>query len=161
MSTVQLAIQNHRYASALSDLLSKDGSHQVLFVEKPDLGLEGIIVVDGIRTENLAFFEAQPERFVVITRKDAGLLARVWDAGVRHVVFEEDSPSTALLAVIAAELRISKPNDRKSLRAAAIPASALEKRFRTKLPELPILQPSRKERAFCRSGLLPASRFIK
>src|SRR5690349_8049897 len=105
MSTVQLAIRNQRYATALADLLRRDGSHQVVIAETPDLGVAGIIVVDGSKTESLNLFEAQPDRFVVITRRDAGLLARVWDAGVRHVVFEEDAPSLAMLAVIAAELR--------------------------------------------------------
>jgi len=110
MSTVQLTIRNQRYAATLANLLQRDGSHQVVFAEKPDLKVDGIIVLDGNKTENLVLFEAQPERFVVITRKDAGLLARVWDAGVRHVVFEEDSPSLAMLAVIAAELRGSTTN---------------------------------------------------
>jgi hypothetical protein len=105
MSTVQLAIRNQRYAAAVADLLQRDGSHQVVLADAPDLKVDGIIVVDGSKEDNLQLFEAQPERFVVITRKDAGLLARVWDAGVRHVVFEEDSPSLAMLAVIAAELR--------------------------------------------------------
>jgi hypothetical protein len=105
MPTVQLAIRNRRYAAALAELLERDGSHKVVLVEAPDLKVDGIIALDGDKTENLLLFEAQPERFVVITRKDAGLLAQVWDAGVRHVVFEEDSPSLAMLAVIAAELR--------------------------------------------------------
>jgi hypothetical protein len=105
MSTVQLAIRNQGYAAALAELLRRDGSHRVVLAETPDLKVDGIIALDGDKTENLLLFEAQPERFVVITRKDAGLLARVWNAGVRHVVFEDDSPSLAMLAVIAAELR--------------------------------------------------------
>jgi hypothetical protein len=109
MSTVQLAIRNQRYAAALADLLHRDGEHEVVFVDRPDLGVDGIMVVDGNRAENLLLFEQQPQRFVVIARKDAELLSRVWDAGVRHVVFEEDSPATALLAVIAAELRAPRP----------------------------------------------------
>jgi hypothetical protein len=105
MPTVQLAIRNRRYAAALAELLQRDGLHTVVLVEAPDLKVDGIIALDGDKTENLLLFETQPERFVVITRKDAGLLTQVWDAGVRHVVFEEDSPSLAMLAVIAAELR--------------------------------------------------------
>ena len=105
MSTVQLAIRNQRYAAALADLLQRDGSHRVVLAQEPDLKVDGIIVLDGNKTENLMLFEAQPERFVIITRKDDCLLTRVWDAGVRHVVFEEDAPSLAMLAVIAAELR--------------------------------------------------------
>jgi hypothetical protein len=116
MSTVQLAIRNRSYAAALAELLQRDGSHKVVLAETPDLNVDGIIALDGDKTENLLLFEAQPERFVVITRKDAGLLAQVWDAGVRHVVFEEDSPALAMLAVIAAELRGSSTVKKTSSR---------------------------------------------
>lgn len=119
MSSVQLAIHNNRYAAALGDLLKRDGSHQVAFVERPDLNSGGIIVMDGNKPENLLLFEAQPERFVVIAHKDAALLSRIWDAGVRHVVFEEDSPTTALLAVIAAELRAPHARDDQRIPAGA------------------------------------------
>src|ERR1700683_3179570 len=101
MSTVQLAIHDQEYSAALADLLCRDGLHEVVFVDHPDLGVDGIIVVDGHRAENLALFEAQPERFVVIAQQDADLLSSIWDAGIRHVVFEQDSAATALLAVIA------------------------------------------------------------
>jgi len=105
MPSVQLAVRDRRYAAALADLLRKDGSHDVVFVDSPRLAVDGVIVADGGLPENLLLFEAEPERFVVIIRKDAGILSGVWDAGVRHVVFEGDSPVTAFLAVIAAELR--------------------------------------------------------
>jgi hypothetical protein len=108
MTTVQIAIHNQPYAARLADLLKKDGSRVVAVVDGPNPDAEGIIVMDGSTPENLLLFEAQPERFVVIARKDAALLSRIWDAGVRHVVFEEDSPATALLAVIAAELRMPR-----------------------------------------------------
>ena len=106
MTTVQLAIHNERYAATLADLLRQDGSRRVSIVEKPNPKVEGVMVLDGNRPENLLIFEAQPERCVVIARKDASLLSKIWDAGVRHVVFEADTPATALLAVIAAELRL-------------------------------------------------------
>jgi hypothetical protein len=111
MSTVQLAIRNQRYAAALADLLRKDDEHEVVFVDRPDLSVDGVMVVDGDRAENLLLFEQEPDRFVVITYKDANMLGRVWDAGVRHVVFQEDSPATALLAIIAAELRSPRPRN--------------------------------------------------
>jgi hypothetical protein len=105
MLLVQLSIQDRKYATALAELLRADGSHKVVCTDSPDLGLDGVVVVDASRSESLVLFASRPERFVVIARKDAGLLSRVWEAGVRHVVFEEDGPSTTLLAVIAAELR--------------------------------------------------------
>jgi hypothetical protein len=130
MSTVQLAIRNQRYAAVLAELLQRDGSHRVVLAETPDLKVDGVIVLDGNKAENLLLFEAHPERFVVITRKDAGLLARVWDAGVRHVVFEEDAPSLAMLAVIAAELRDSST--------AKKPTSSSGLSQKRLLPEFPV-----------------------
>src|SRR5271168_624221 len=105
MLLVQLSIQDRKYATALAELLRADGSHNVVCTDSPDLGLDGVVVVDASRTESLQLFASRPERFVVIASQDAGLLSRVWEAGVRHVVFEEDGLSTMLLAVIAAELR--------------------------------------------------------
>jgi hypothetical protein len=43
---------------------------------------------------------------VFMTRKGTESLSRVWDAGIRHVVFAGDPPNTAQLAIIAAELRL-------------------------------------------------------
>lgn len=111
MSTVQVAVRDRQYAAALADLLRQDGSREALIVDTPRLGVDGIIVVDGGRPDNPFLFDAQPERFVVITRKDAGILSSFWDAGIRHVVFEGDPPATAFLAVVAAELRNPQPQD--------------------------------------------------
>ena len=108
MTTVQLAIHNSDYAQSLRNLLLRDGTHRVLLVDKPDLNLEGVVVIEANGFENFSLLNSQPERFVLITRKGTDHLARIWDAGVRHVVFEEDSPNTAQLAVIAAEMRIPK-----------------------------------------------------
>ena len=110
MKTIQMALKDGEYADALRNLLVRDGTHRVYLVEQPDLRLDGVIVVDGNRAESLSLLDGEPERFVVITRKGSDHLARIWDAGVRHVVFEGDSPSTAHLAIIAAELRLPKAN---------------------------------------------------
>ena len=108
MTTVQLAIHNSDYAQSLRNLLLRDGTHRVLLVDKPDLNVEGVVVLEANGFENFPLLNSQPERFVLITRKGTDHLTRIWDAGVRHVVFEEDSPNTAQLAVIAAELRIPR-----------------------------------------------------
>lgn len=112
MTTVQLAIPDSAYAQSLRNLLARDGAHRVLLVEKPDLSLNGVVVVDGSRLDDLSLPGSQPERFVVITRKGADHLTKAWETGVRHVVFEEDSVNTGQLAVMAAELRLPKgPGD--------------------------------------------------
>jgi|SRR5579871_1420414 len=108
MTIVQLAIHDSEYAQALRNLLLRDGTHRVLLVERPDLKTSGVIVTESDRVQDLSLLGDEPERFVVITHKSQDHLMRIWEAGVRHVVFEEDSPTTAQLAVIAAELRIPK-----------------------------------------------------
>jgi len=109
MTTVQLSIHDAEYAQSLRNLLLRDGTQRVLVVDKPDLKVQGVVVVDSGSCADLSVFGSVAERFVVITRKGEDHLTRIWEAGVRHVVFEEDSPTTAQLAVIAAELRIPKP----------------------------------------------------
>ena len=106
MKTVQLALENTEYAHSLRDLLLRDGTHRVYLVDRPDLRLDGIVMIDGDRTSNLSVLDSEPERFVVVTHKESDALARIWDAGVRHVLFAGDSPKTAQLAIIAAEMRI-------------------------------------------------------
>jgi hypothetical protein len=106
MKTVQLAIENREYAQSLRDLLSRDGTHRVYVVDEPDLRLDGIVMIDGDGTGNMSMLDSAPERFVVITHKGSDSLSRIWDAGVRHVLFDGDPPNTAQLAIIAAELRL-------------------------------------------------------
>lgn len=106
MKTVQLALENVEYAQSLRDLLLRDGNHRVYLVEQPDLRLDGIVMVDGDRYCNLDTSDSQPERFVVMAHKGSDSLSRIWDAGVRHVLFDGDPPNTAQLAIIAAELRL-------------------------------------------------------
>jgi hypothetical protein len=106
MKNVQLAIRDSAYAESLRRLLLRDGTHHVHMVERPNLGLDGVVVIDDNRFQLLPAVDSEPERFVLITRKGADNLSRVWNAGIRHVVFEEDSPNTAQLAIIAAELRL-------------------------------------------------------
>jgi len=106
MKTVQLALRDPDYAQALRNLLLRDGNHRVYVVEEADLRLDGVVVTDAVGTGHLPMLQKAPERFVVLTRKGSDQLSMIWDAGVRHVVFEGDSPNTAQLAVIAAELRL-------------------------------------------------------
>src|SRR6266849_4826732 len=101
MKTIQLAIRDSEYAQSLRNSLLRDGTHRVYLVDQPDLRIDGVVVIDGSKLDGIAPYKEQPERFVVITRKGTDSLSRLWDAGIRHVVFEGDSPSTAQLAIIA------------------------------------------------------------
>jgi len=106
MKTVQLAIGDSEYVLSLRDSLLRDGRHQVYLVDQPDMRIDGVVVIDGNKLDNLAPCGEQVERLVVITRNGSDSLSRLWNAGIRHVVFEGDSPHTAQLAIIAAELRL-------------------------------------------------------
>ena len=87
----------------------RDGIHRVEVVERPDLLEDGVVMIDEKRFETLSRVQLEtPERFVVMTRMGNDHLLRVWEAGIRHVVFEEDPPKTAQLAIIAAEMRLPR-----------------------------------------------------
>ena len=51
---------------------------------------------------------------VELRDRTGSISARLWNAGIRHVVFEGDSPNTAQLAIIAAELRLPNAGPRAS-----------------------------------------------
>lgn len=112
METVQVTLNDTRYASALRDLLERNGTRQVRCVEVPDPKQAGVIVVDSEGLGRLPIPLLNPERVVLITRNDPEHLAKAWNAGIRSVVFNEDPLSTAVLAIMAAELRTGKPEPR-------------------------------------------------
>lgn len=114
MTTVQVAIRDADYAQTICNLLRREGRYSILVVDEPDLTLEGVVVLDCEHLESLALAGEAPERFVLVTRKDPDKLAQLWNAGIRHVVFEEDSPNTAQLAVSAAELRQPRPSSSRA-----------------------------------------------
>jgi hypothetical protein len=107
MKTVQLAIPDSKYVQTLKNLLLRDGAHNVRLVERPDLAVDGVVVIDANNPENLSLLETNPDRFVVIARKGTDNLSTIWNAGATHVVFEKDSPTTSQLSIIAAELRLA------------------------------------------------------
>jgi len=109
METVQLTIRDARYAAALHELLERNGTVQVRCVEAPDPAEGGVIVVDAESLDRLPSALIDPERVVLITHNDPQHLAQAWNAGIRSVVFSEDPLSTAVLAIMAAELRAAKP----------------------------------------------------
>lgn len=137
MKTVQLAIHDSDYAQLLRNLLLRDGMHRVYLVDRPDLRMDGVIVIDESGFQNLTLHDSEPDRFVVITRKGTDHLARVWDAGIRHVVFEEDPANTAQLAIIAAELRL--PRVAGAARTAKPLESPAVKHHSIVPPQLPVL----------------------
>ncbi len=108
METIQLAIANASYAASLRDLLARNATWKVLSVDVPDSHLEGVIVVDSAALDRFPSQIVNPERVVLITPNDPQHLARAWEAGIVSVVSDHDPMSTAMLAIMAARLRVGK-----------------------------------------------------
>ena len=106
MKTVQVAIRDSEHAYSLRELLLRDGVHQVHLVERPNLAIAGVIVVDLDHLERSGALAGGRERLVVMASKANRDLARVWKAGIRHVVFQGDAPRTVRVAVLATELSL-------------------------------------------------------
>lgn len=106
MKTVQLAIQDPEYAGSIRDLLVQDGAHQVQVVETPDMAQAGVIVMDATQLPRLTMPPKEQERLVVMVRKERDDLSKIWNAGVRHVVFHGDPPQNARVMVLGVELNL-------------------------------------------------------
>jgi len=111
MQTVQLAITDGEYASAVRDALSHTCAWHVESVDRPDQTQHCVMVLDQLALERLPLPLANPERIVLVVHKDPQLLAQAWEAGIVSVVSEEDPINTVLLAIMAAGLRVDKSRD--------------------------------------------------
>jgi hypothetical protein len=108
MQTVQFALADAGYATALRDALVRSGPWRVEPAQNPDPDAECVMVMDEDAFYRLPLPLAFPERVVLITRKDRQQLSRAWDAGIVSVVSVDDTPNTVLLAIMAAALRSPK-----------------------------------------------------
>ena len=111
MQTVQLSIGDIQYAATVREALSRSCAWHVEAVEHPDLSLHSVMVLDEQAFARLPLPLSNPERVVVVTRREPQapqFLAEAWDAGIVSVVSEEDPLSTVLLAIMAAALRVEK-----------------------------------------------------
>ena len=128
MDTVQVAITNTAYANSIRDLLIRNGAFKVLFVDRPELNRDGVMVLDSEHLELLPSPLPDPERIVLIARNDPQSLTRAWEAGVNSVVYEKDPLNTAVLAILSARLRITKPKRLDYTAAPETPQSAWSER---------------------------------
>jgi len=108
MHTVQFALADAVYSSALRDALVRCGPWNVVRVEDPDPSQMCVVVMDEDAFNRSRLPLSHPERVVLITRKDPQHLSRAWDAGIVSVVSVDDAPNTVLLAIMAAALRVPK-----------------------------------------------------
>jgi hypothetical protein len=115
LHTVQLALADGAYASALREALCRSCAWHVESVARPKAEGSCVLVLDEAAFGLLPLPPSHPERIVLITRQDPQLLAQAWDAGLVSVLSERDSMSTVLLAIMAAALRVANPNRAGSL----------------------------------------------
>ena len=108
MQSVQFALADAVYSSALREALVRSGPWHVVRVEDPEPSQMCVIVMDEDAFNRLLLPLSHPERVVLITRKDPQHLSRAWDAGIVSVVSVDDAPNTVLLAIMAAALRVPK-----------------------------------------------------
>lgn len=108
MDQIQVAITDAPYAAALRELLECNGGCEVLCVDRPDPRRGGVMVLDPDHLDLLPRPIPNPQRVVLIARKDSGDLARAWEAGVNSVITDKDPLNTAVLAILAARLRAAK-----------------------------------------------------
>jgi len=108
LQTVQLAITDGAYLAAVREALCRSCAWHVESVAKPDPAKACVLVLDEAAFESLPLPLSNPERIVLITRKDPQLLAQAWEAGIVSVVSANDPMSTVLLAIMAAALRVAK-----------------------------------------------------
>lgn len=109
MQTIQLAIMDAAYEMALRDALVRSGPWHVECVETPRPGDRCVLVLDEACLNRVPLPLPYPERVVLLTRKDPANLSHAWEAGIVSLVSPADPPSTVLLAIMAAALRVPKP----------------------------------------------------
>lgn len=108
MQTVQLSISDGRFQGTVREALVRNCAWHVECVERPDPSQPCVLVLDEAAFAQLPLPLSNPERVVLVTRKDPQLLAEAWDAGIVSVVSADDPSSTVLLAIMAAALRVAK-----------------------------------------------------
>ncbi len=109
MQTVQLAISDPAYLAALRDALCHSCAWKVEPVDHPEASHNCVLALDEQAFERLPLPLANPERVVLIARKDTHqLMAQAWEAGIVSVVHTDDPLDTVLLAIMAAALRVAK-----------------------------------------------------
>ncbi|HLY16462.1 MAG TPA: hypothetical protein VKR61_04530 [Bryobacteraceae bacterium] len=115
MQTVQLAIADSAYEAALREALVRSGPWHVECVAGPRPDERCVLVMDEANLGRLTLPVPYPERIVLLTRKDPAHLSYAWDAGIVSLVSPDDLPGTVLLAIMAAALRVPKPQTVVSL----------------------------------------------
>ena len=115
MQAVQLSIADRRYEVSIREALARSCAWHIESAAGPDFAPECVLVLDEAAFARLPLPLLNPERVVLITRKDPKALAEAWDAGIVSVVSETDPVSTVLLAIMAAALRVAKSSSLRGI----------------------------------------------
>lgn len=112
VQTVQLAISDGAFSAAVREALSRTCAWHVESVEVPDPSHNCVLVLDEPAFERISLSLTNPERVVLVTRKDTHeMMAQAWEAGIVSVISADDPINTVLLAIMAAALRVAKSHD--------------------------------------------------
>jgi len=131
--TVQLSIADPVFAAAVREALGHTCAWHVESMERPDPSRHCVMVLDETGLAGLPLPLFNPERIVLVSRKNAEMLAEAWEAGIVSVVSDRDPISTVLLAIMAAGLRVDKPSAISPSTGGEIaPISARNRAFRPK-----------------------------
>jgi hypothetical protein len=107
MKTVQVAIPDPLYADSVRNVLIQDVRHQVHVVDRPNFDLPGLIIVDAMCVNSLPAVAQEHKRLLVVADKQRDDLTKLWDAGVRHVLFYDDPPQWLNMFVLGIELSLA------------------------------------------------------
>jgi hypothetical protein len=108
MQTIQLVLSDASFARKLKQLLSENGNWPVTIKDVPSFHKGDVVVLDEKVLAALAFAPDFPDRVVLVTRNEPGILSHAWDLGIRSVVYDTDTPGTILLGIMSAWLRLPK-----------------------------------------------------
>jgi hypothetical protein len=112
VQTVQLAISDGVFSAAVREALSRTCAWHVESAASPDPSRSCVLVLDERAFERLPLPLTNPERVVLITRKDTHeMMSQAWEAGIVSVVSADDPINTVLLAIMAAALRVAKSHN--------------------------------------------------
>ncbi len=107
VKTVQVAIPDPAYADSVRNLLIQDVRHQIHLVERPNFDLPGVIIMDALCVNSFPTVAKEQKRLLVMAHKERDDLSKLWDAGVRHVLFYEDPPRLLAIQVLGIELSLA------------------------------------------------------
>ena len=109
LQTVQMTLTDGAFSAAVREALTRSCACHVESVDRPDPSRSCVLVLDEEAFAGLPLPLSNPERVVLIARKDTHeMMAQAWEAGIVSVVSADDPIDTVLLAIMAASLRVAK-----------------------------------------------------